>query len=239
MKSWVRTLNLDDAHSLLTVATPGLTREEWEESALEALGDDLSDARKKELLHMVREDFLEWDEDGKIVRGLFLDLYERAPSSSQMELVHLHWALSHPLSLAAADELIAPALDGDDLTLALDAVDAFVEKHVNTSSSESRRKTRTVLLRALEDVGIMDNRGTGRHRQLSARRGTPSPHAFTYVLLREIGSDPVSINVAATESVAARITQCGIGHANLCIGWAAHAGLLRWRNNEISKGLVG
>ena len=53
------------------------------------------------------------------------------------------WALSHPLTLEAIDDLVVPALDLADDDIPLDHVEALVRRHLDTSSAESLRKTRT------------------------------------------------------------------------------------------------
>jgi len=232
MKSWTRTLNLDDAHTLLAISRPGMTRKQWEKVANKALGDSLSKARKNELTHLIRENFLDW-EDGRLQANLFLAVYDQAPAEVQQELVDLHWALSHPISLVAADWL-GTVLETGDPEVTLDQVDDLVAENLDTESKQSQRKTRTILLKALENVGVMDNMGTGRHRQLKASRGAPSPLAFTYVLLRELAeSGPRNVDTLAAESWASRLTQCGVGHANRCIGWAIHANLVDQIDNDI------
>ena len=64
--------------------------------------------------------------------------------------------------------LVAHALDHGTEDIPLNAVENLVAKHLSTSSAESRRKTRTVLLGALEGIGVLQTRGTGQHRTLRA-----------------------------------------------------------------------
>ncbi|MFK7931789.1 MAG: hypothetical protein AB8H79_26670, partial [Myxococcota bacterium] len=71
MKSWTRTLNLDDAHTLLALAQPGSTQAEWTQACHAAL-PGLSVARRRELVRLLREGFLTWTDDDRIDEGLFL-----------------------------------------------------------------------------------------------------------------------------------------------------------------------
>ena len=86
MKSWTRTLNLDDAHTLLALAVPGTDQATWTKACHDAL-PDLSMARRRELVRLLREGFLLWRDDGSIDRGLFLRIYNDAPASGQIDLV--------------------------------------------------------------------------------------------------------------------------------------------------------
>ena len=162
MKSWTRTLNLDDAHSLLALAEVGMAAAAWTTACHAAL-PELSLGRRRELIRILRDNFLDW-QDGKLTAGLFLTLYQRAPAPAQMQVLELHWALTHPLTLIATETLIGPAIDHNEPNVPLSDVEALVSAHIETSSVESLRKTRTVLLGALEGVGTLVAKGTGANR---------------------------------------------------------------------------
>lgn len=180
MRSWTRTLNLEDAHALLALARPGTPQLVWERACHRHLGH-LSTARRRELIRIVRDDFLQLQER-RIVENLFLRHYDRATDDEQRELVTARWALSHPLSLAAVETLVQPALDADDPQIPLPRLDAFVAKMLATDSAQSLGKTRRVLVKALEGVGCLGTQGTGRHRIVWAQHGEPSAALWAYLV---------------------------------------------------------
>lgn len=196
MRSWTRTLNLDDAHVLLGLATPGTPELVWKQSCHAALSH-LSTARCRELIRILREDFLAL-ERGRIGRSLFLEHYVPAPPPARIELVAAQWALTHPLSLDAVDRLIRPALEAGDPQIHLADFTDFVGSRVETASQASLVKTRTVLVRALEGVGCLGTQGTGRHRTLWAKRGTPLAATVTFLEAR------------GGPTLPSRLTACGV-----------------------------
>ncbi len=235
MKSWTRTLNLDDAHSLLALAQPGLSCEEWSQACQKQM-PDLSLARRRELIRLVRDGFLDWTPDDRIAPGLFLEIYAQSPASGQLHLVDVQWAMSHPLTLIAVEHLVAPALERAQRDIPFDTVEAFVSRHVETGSEESRRKTRTVLLGAMEGIGTLVTRGTGQHRSLEAASGRPHPAAYGYLIRRELaerGVDGMMHSEATESSIASRLTQCGPAHAARCVEWNLSRGILAERDDEI------
>jgi len=229
VKSWTRTLNLDDAHTLLALARLGQSESAWSEACHTEL-PQLSPARRRELIRLVREGYLEWDETDRIVDGLFLHVYEISPAIGQIDLVQVQWALSHPSTLIAVETLVKPALESGRLAIALDQVEAFVAAHLETESIESLRKTRTVLLGALEHVGVLTTRGTGQHRSLAASRGAPHGAAFAYLVRRELeesGRSWMTEEEVLTNSLPVRLTLCPPEHARACLRWSLEAGFLR------------
>ncbi len=229
MKSWTRTLNLDDAHDLLAVVDVGMSLEAWTEAA-HALLPSLSMARRRELVRMLRDDFLDVDDAGIVRPGLFLSAYQDAPAAPQIDLVHHQWALSHPLSLVAVQRLVAPALLAEELDIPLQDVESLVREVLETPSAESLRKTRTVLLGALEGIGVLTTRGTGQHRSVAAARGRPHPAVFAYLLRRELtetGRAAMPRELARAGSLAATITQCGESWADAATDEALRRGALR------------
>ena len=235
MKSWTRTLNLDDSHTLLAAVQPGMTFESWKNECHVALSD-LSMPRRRELIRILRDDFLDWTEDGIVNDGLFLRFYERAAALAQVDLVGVQWALSHPLALVAADELVGPALEMGDPKIPLQAFDDLVAHHVKTESAESLRKTRTVLLGALENIGTLVTRGTGQHRSLEAARGAPHPMAFGYLVLYDLQNRKIDAMISsevAESSLPMRLTQCFASHGRQCIEWNIKANILCEHDDEI------
>lgn len=234
LKSWTRTLNLDDAHTLLAIAHPGGSLSAWAEACHDHL-PGLSLARRRELVRMLRDDFLDVAGDA-IEPGLFLTTYLTSPARAQVDLVHAQWALSHPLSVLAADRLVAPALELGEPDIPLDDVERLVSEHLATSSAESRRKTRTVLLGALEGVGVLQTRGTGQHRSLRAARGAPHPVTFGYLVRRELterGADGMMRSEAVESSLPVRLTRCTGDHAEACLQAVLDAGTLIVDGDEV------
>jgi hypothetical protein len=235
VKSWTRTLNLDDAHTLLSMTEPGMDQKTWVEICHKQM-PRLSAARRREVIRLLRDGFLEWTDDDCVRDGLFLKVYASSPAAAQVDLVAHQWAMSHEITLVAATELIGPALESGEVDIPLAAVEALVARHVDTRSAESLRKTRTVLLGALEGIGTLVTRGTGQHRSLRAARGTPHPLAFGYLVLRELedrGIDAMMSSEVPESSVAARLTQCGRAHAEECVQWVLESGMLAEGDDEI------
>lgn len=235
MKSWTRTLNLDDAHTLLAMATPGRDVEGWSADCMDAL-PDLSHPRRRELVRILRDEYLSLDTEGHLVDDLFLHTYRHAPGVAQIDLVRTQWALTHPLPLQAVDALVGPALDSGEPDIPLDDVERFVAAHLDTPSAESRRKTRTVLLGALEGIGVLTTRGTGQHRSLRAARGRPHPVTFAWLIRRELverGLDGMLRIEAVESSVPARLFRCGHAHASRCLDHAVARGTLWVVGDEV------
>lgn len=235
MKSWTRTLTFSDAHTLLALAEPHMTRSDWEKACYDAL-EHPSRARQTGLIRLVRENFLVITGDGRIDgRGLFLRLYRSTSAASQEALVRVGWALSHDITLKAVEELVVPAKSGDDIPLM--RVDKFVKKHVDTTAPDALRKTRTILLAALSGLGCVVTKGTGRNRFINAAEGNPDPVAFAYLILRELGETnryAMPTNDAIRTSMAAKATQCTIYNALHCIADALQAGHLVAIDDEVA-----
>ena len=235
MKSWTRTLNLDDAHTLLAVATPGLSLAEWTQRCHTSL-PNLSIARRRELIRLLRDGFLEWTDDDTIAPGLFLQFYATASATAQIDIVNVQWALSHPITLVGVERLVQPTLESGQTDIPLKDVEKLVASNLHTRSAESLRKTRTVLLGAMEGIGTLVTRGTGQHRQLSAARGRPHPLTFAYLVhrdLQERGLDAMMAPEVPESSLGVRLSQCTFSHARFCMEWALENKLLTERDDEI------
>lgn len=239
MKSWTRTLTFSDAHTLLSLAEPHMTRSDWEKACYDALDHVPSRPRQTGLIRLVRENFLAITGDGRIDgRGLFFRLYRSASAASQEALVRVGWALSHDITMKAVEELVVPANKaGDNEDIPLMRVDKFVKKHVNSKAPEALRKTRTILLDALSGLGCVVTKGTGRNRFINAHKGTPDPVAFAYLILRELEETnryAMPTNDAIRTSMAAKATQCTIYTGLHCIADALQSGLLVAIDDEVA-----
>ncbi len=233
MKSWTRTLNLDDAHTLLALAEPGMALSEWTDTCYGRL-PHLSVPRQRELIRMIRDGFLTIDGDGRIADGAFLRTYAQASALGQIDMMAYQWALSHPLTLIAVEELIAPALRRQVFEIPLADVEALVAAHIDTSSAESLRKTRTVLLGALEGIGVLETRGTGQYRSLRATHGHPHPISFGYLVMRDLiarDEEAMMASEVSASSLGVRLTQCTPEHARMCVAWNLEHGIL-WQDHD-------
>ena len=222
MRSWTRTLNLDDAHTLLALAEPGRTLDDWSEACHDAL-PALSASRRRELVRLLRDGFIDWTPDGRMSFGLFLEVYSTAPAVAPLELRAEQWALSHPRS------------ESRDIPLA--DVDALVEEYLATRSTESLRKTRTVLLGAMEGIGTITARGTGQHRSLAARQAFPHPVTYGFLVRRELierGVTSMPRGEVTSHSLALRLTQCGRDHAEACLKKNLESGTLTLDGDQIT-----
>lgn len=238
MKSWTRTLNLDDAHTLLSLTDPGTGRGSWVQMCHEQM-PHLSAARRREVIRLLRDGFLEWSDEGHVEDAPFLRFYTHSPAAAQVDLVAHQWALSHDLTLTAAEEVVAPALEAEDPDIPLDRVEQLVKKHLSTRSRESRRKTRTVLLGALEGIGTVATRGTGQHRSIKATRGRPHPVTFAYLIRRELrqrGAMGMMSSEVPESSIAVRLTRCTRAHADKCLEWSLEQHLLLRQDDEVAYG---
>ncbi len=234
MKSWTRTLNIDDAHTLLAIARPGDDLSVWVARCHESL-PALSVARRREVIRLLRDGFLVWQER-KLQRTGFMAAYTDASAIAQVDLVHAQWAMSHPLPLVVADQLLAPALARGDASVPLDALDALVVRLLHTDSAESTRKTRTTVIGALEGVGSLASRGTGQHRSLHPTLGAPHPAAWAWLLrgdIRRRGVSALPTVEALRRSIPARLTGCTEAHSAHCLREAARAGLLATGDDEV------
>ena len=239
MKSWTRTLNLDDTHTLLAQSIVGISLEEWTSSCHAAL-PHLSVERRRELIRMIRGEFLTWTEQETIANGLFIRLYHSANAMDQIDMVHHLWATSHPLSLKTATAFITPILKNAnvlDPEISLEQLDQFVAKTIDSKSKESLRKSRTVLINALESIGVLSINGTGKNRVIRATRGAPSNIAFTYLLISWMtarGDDAIMAMEAIDSSLPVLLTGCSHTHARAALAWANTNNHLTLQSDEVS-----
>jgi hypothetical protein len=226
VKSWTRTLNLDDAHTLLALAETGMPVGDWADACYEAI-PHVTATRRQELVRILRDGFLGVTGDDRIDGGLFLAAYAHAPATAQIDLLEVQWALTHPITLIATEALVAPALGSRDPRIAVGAVDELVRSNLDTSSDGSIRKTRTVLLGAMEGVGTLTASGSGPGRTYRAARGLPHAVTFGWLVKRELrdrGVAALPIDEVLVSSVAVRLTQCERDHAVRCLDQAIARG---------------
>lgn len=236
LTSWTRTLNEDDALLLLEEAEPGLAIDAWVEighAHLPQAGRD----RRTELIRLVRERLL--DVDGEAIADTrWHALMRRASPGARRALLHGRYLFDHPWILRVNDALIGPRLDASEVPLAprdADRIDheewcAFVREVAQPGTGlESLKKTRSVLLRNLERLGVITREGSrGEHARV--QRGTPDERAFGWLLGHEIRTRQLgegSLSWAIARSRAALLFRPSLAYAERCVDEALAAGLLR------------
>lgn len=219
LTSWTRTLNEEDALTLLDSAHEGTSVEEWV-----ILGDRLlpqaSSARRRELIRIVREELLD-SRDGMIVASAWRRLLQDGSPHRRLGLLYGRLWRNRPLVLRALDEVIHPALSRADRPLAphgADIIDPqdwdrFLRACLHPDvPTEAYAKTRNTLLGALRSVGVLEISG-GREREIRVRRGRPDPIAFaltcaTCVTSRRRGQIPRFGNGCCQICRGARTSPC-------------------------------
>ena len=234
LTSWTRTLNEEDALTLLDAAHAGTLIEDWAEHG-DRLLPQASPARRRELIRIVREELLD-SRDGTIVASAWLRLFQEGSPHRRLGLLYGRLWRNRPLVLRALDELVHPALEQTDRPLAPhdaniiepDVWDRFLRASLRPDvPHEAFVKTRSTVQGALRDVGVLEITGN-RERALRIRRGRPDPLAFAWVLARELlDRNEESENWALRDSFAARLFAPRADYAATCIDAGVGAGLLR------------
>ncbi len=236
LTSWTRTLNEDDAQTLLDAARPGLEIEAWRELGHAVLPQP-SRARRNDQLRLVRDRLLDHD-DRVIQPSRFLDLFQQGSPLRRATLLHGRYLWHQPLVHRALDNLLVPAIERADRPLAPHdaavipsedwdrALRAWLRSDIPV---EALRKTRTTLQKALASAGVLAIEGNTT-RTTTARHGRPDPLGFAWLLAYQLhvqGLDEVDEPWAHRESFAARLFAPDVGYAATCIQAGIDAGLLR------------
>lgn len=237
LTSWTRTLNEEDALTLLDSAHPGTAVDDWA-----VLGDRLlpqaSPARRRELIRIVREELLDVH-DGAIVDSAWLRLLQGGSPHRRIGLLYGRLWRNRPVLVRALEKLIHPALERSDVPLAphdadlidADAWDRFLRAALHPDvPHEAFAKTRSTVQGALRDVGVLEI-AANRERSTRVRRGRPDPLAFSWVVareLREMGEG--SESWATFDSFAARLFAPRSDYAATCVDAGVTSGLLRRRH---------
>jgi hypothetical protein len=234
LTSWTRTLNEEDALALLDSAAAGVRVEEWE-----ALGHQLlpqaSQARRRELIRIVREELLD-SRDGAIVASAWLRLLQEGSPHRRLGLLYGRLWKNRPLVLRALDEFVHPMLARADRPLAphdsdlieVDDFDRFLRETLRPDvPAEAFAKTRSTLQGALRAVGVVEITGN-RERVLRVRRGRPDPLAFAWVVARELSErGDAAESWAIRDSFAGRLFAPRADYAAACLDAGVTANLLR------------
>lgn len=237
LTSWTRTLNEDDALTLLDSAHAGTSVEDWT-----TLGNELlpqaSPVRRRELIRIVREELLD-NRDGVIVDSPWLRLFHDGSPHRRLGLLYGRLWRNRPLVLRALDELVHPAFERSGRPLAphdADLIEAaawddFLHASLRPDvPNDSFVKTRSTLQGALRDVGVLEITGH-RGRVVRVRHARPDPLAFAWVVARELAErGDVPEARAARESFAARLFAPTYDYAAACIDAGVAAGLLGRRH---------
>jgi hypothetical protein len=234
LTSWTRTLNVEDALTLLDSAHADTSVEDWAERG-DRLLPQASPARRRELIRIVREELLD-SRDGVIVSSAWLRLFQEGSPHRRLGLLFGRLWRNRPLVQRALDELVHPALERADRPLAphdsdlidADRWDRFLRSALRPEvPSEAFAKTRSTLQGALRDVGVLEITGS-RERVIRVRRGRPDPLAFAWVLARELVERSEESEVwAVRDSFAARLFAPRADYAGTCVDAGVSAGLLR------------
>jgi hypothetical protein len=233
LTSWTRTLNEEDAFTLVDAAVPGAAVRDWSELA-DRLLPQASLPRRREQIRMVRDELLDV-RAGAIADSSWLRLFRDGSAHRRRGLLYGRLWRNRPLVLRALDELVHPALERADRPLAPHDVDLLAKGVWDTFLRAVLRpdvphaafvKTRNTLQAALRDVGVAEITG---HRERAVRvlRGRPDPLAFAWVLGCEIVErGEHSESWAVRESYAARLFAPRPDYAATCVDAGVTAGLV-------------
>lgn len=234
LTSWTRTLNTEDALTLLDSAHAGTTVADWAEFG-DRLLPQAGPARRRELIRIVRDELLD-SSDGVIVESAWLKLLQNGSPHRRAGLLYGRLWRNRPLLQRALHTLVQPALERTDRPLAphdsdlieADAWDRFLRAVLRPDvPHEAFVKTRSTVQGALRDVGVLDIAGN-RERSTRVRHGRPDPLAFCWVLARELGElGEQSETWAARDSFAALLFAPKADYAATCVDAGVAAGLLR------------
>lgn len=234
--SWTRTLNEEDALTLLDLARAGETVASWAQAGSDRL-PQANLPRRREQLRIVREELLD-HAGGCILDSAFLRLMHDGSPHRRQCLLYGRLFAQRPLVRLALDELVHPALAIADRPLAPedadliapDVWDRFLRGHLRPGiPREAFLKTRSTLQGALRDLGVIEF-SDGRQRLTRVRHGRPEPIAFAWVAANELVTsrrDEVPEPWAARESMAARLFAPRADYALSCLEAGVGAGLLR------------
>jgi hypothetical protein len=206
LKSWTRTVPEHEGLALIDLAEPGMSVDAWRAAADAALPH--ADASYRQTLTRIVLRMLV-DVDGDVLIDTpFRRLVVSGSPRLRHDLFYARYGVAHPWTLLALGQVVLPRLDADEdgARVGIDEWDAFVLRFVEEGTSEaSRRKTRSTVIGALQQLGVVDREGPS-HAPTRLRRGDPDPLAFAWVLADQLAGQllpAVSVEWATTRSDAA------------------------------------
>lgn len=241
IESWTRTLNEDDALTLVDLARAGLPLSAWTEDAHDALPQASRD-RRTETIRLVREHLLDWvaadADDPAIADTTWLRLMHDGAPYARVELLWGRYLFEHPWVRRAIDELVAPALAAADEPLSprdvdrLDLTDwtTWVDRTLRPDvGPASRPKTRQQLQRALVRLGVLDIEDA-RAGLTRVRHARPAPVVFGWLVAHEMRLGhriEMDLDHATCASRTARLLLPDPIYARQCLDDAVARGILR------------
>lgn len=235
LTSWTRTLNEDDALALLDNATPGMTLSEWEELAHLGLPQARHD-RRRELVHIVREELL--DHDGShILPSAFLRLLQNGSPWRRICLLYGRRLFHMPLAVRTLQALLLPALARLDEPLAPDEAghldqedwDQFLhDTLLPDTGPQAFEKTRSTLQRHFARLRVLEISGHGRRTTL-VQHSEPDPIAFCWLVAHElhsIGQLEVEQSWVMRQAFASQVFAVRPAYALACLQAGIQEGLL-------------
>ena len=190
--SWTRTLNESEAMLLLDLAEPGTSLDEWAERGHDEL-PQAARARRQGLIRLAQRYLLDHD-DQRVLDSTYLRLFREGSARRRRDLLHGRHYLQRPWAQLAAREVIAPALVAADAPLAplgagqilKDDWDDFIDRHLAEGTGpQARTKTRTVLIGAMEDLGVVE-RFEPRSNDVRVQHARPDGLAFGCLVALEL-----------------------------------------------------
>ena len=236
LTSWTRTLNEDDAQTLLDLAQPELNLDEWRELGHRLL-PQANVYRRNDHLRLVCAHLM--DHDGtSVLPSRHLELFQQGSPHLRSTLLWGRYFWHQPLIHCALAQLVGPALACADRPLAPhdaalippEAWDRALATWLRPETPDvARRKTLTTLQRALALTGVLAVE-THPTRTTTAQHGRPDPLGFAWLLAYELhvqGLTEVDETWALHESFAARLFATDVSYAAACVRAGIEAGLLR------------
>lgn len=233
--SWTRTLNEEDAITLLLDTVPGESLSGWQARAHADL-PQANRARRNDTIRIVRESLLDLRDD-TILRSTWLRLFHEGNPHRRRNLLYGRLHARRPWIVRAVDQLVLPHLSRADEPLAPHDADlvtpdewaAFFAANLDPRTpSEATKKTRSIVPRNLANLGALSI-SASTTRETRVRHTEPDPSAFGWLLWHELtteGRTEAPESWAVTDSLAARLFATRRAYAERCVENAVASGLL-------------
>lgn len=235
LTSWTRTLNENNALALLDNATPGMPLSEWEELAHLGLPQARRE-RRRELVHIVREELL--DHDGRyILPSTFLRLLQNGTPWRRLCLLYGRRLFHMPLAARTLQALLLPALERLDEPLAPDQAGHLHQEDweqflhdtlLPETGPQAFDKTRSTLQRHFARLHVLEITGRGRRTTL-VQHSEPDPIAFCWLVAHELhstGQLEVEQSWVMRQAFASQVFAVRPAYALACLQAGIQEGLL-------------